>query len=668
MLKFLRLYQGWILAVFGTFLVITFLLPQAITGLFESYAVTGGDWATVEDGETISNGEYIHVQNELRVLERIGNPILNAMGADREPAYWYLLAREADQAGLVGGNSQGREYIAQMSQQLATAGRQVSETELLMQMMGSASPSFTDREVYNTLAKVSGVQELARQFQSAARFSDERLRQAAAEMSLTAIVDFVVLDARKDGTEAEPTEIVEALVVETPSEAVLVEQFEAHKAENEGEGSSGFGYVLPNRARLEWIRVSKDAVRAAVEANAQIDSIELRKKFLNNPASFGAIINSPDGPPKFTDYEQTVRDAVLAEELLERMAQIEKFLGDQTQLARRGLDRQGMTYVLPEDWSDRQADFNELSASLAEEFQLEAPPTRQVTDGLVSATEIDQLDGLGAARSSKFGRVPMSVSQFVMNAREFGDENSAIPVQEGISGPVFKDATGDLFIFRIIDTDPTREAVSIDEVREQVTRDATDLARFRTLESRASELKQNAVDYGLTPIAEQYGAEVRFQQPISEADSRLLGFGLKQPSRVIGVNDPMTVIDAITARAAELDYTVPAADIPVEERTLVIADEENLVVVVAQIQQIKPLTNEAWKELSANAGIVRVLISEEAAVNFVEAFSLEELMKRHNFKSLRASEDDDDLLDEAMEEGLDATPADGEEIVETAAG
>ena len=43
MLKFLRLYQGWILAIFGTFLVITFLLPQAIQGLFQNAATTGGD-------------------------------------------------------------------------------------------------------------------------------------------------------------------------------------------------------------------------------------------------------------------------------------------------------------------------------------------------------------------------------------------------------------------------------------------------------------------------------------------------------------------------------------------------------------------------------------------------------------------------------------------------
>ena len=69
MLKFLRLYQGWILAIFGTFLVITFLLPQAIQGLFQNAATTGGDWATVGDGEVVSTGQLLELQKELADTE-----------------------------------------------------------------------------------------------------------------------------------------------------------------------------------------------------------------------------------------------------------------------------------------------------------------------------------------------------------------------------------------------------------------------------------------------------------------------------------------------------------------------------------------------------------------------------------------------------------------------
>ena len=146
MLKFLRLYQGWILAVFGTFLVITFLLPQAIQGLFQSYAVSGGDWATVGEGETITNGQLQVVRGELLVQDILPvQTVPRALGADKDPSYWYLLSREAEQAGLVGGAGIGRDYLASISQSLIANGQQVSETMLLLQMMGSAN--FTDREV-----------------------------------------------------------------------------------------------------------------------------------------------------------------------------------------------------------------------------------------------------------------------------------------------------------------------------------------------------------------------------------------------------------------------------------------------------------------------------------------------------------------------------------------
>ena len=683
MLKFLRLYQGWILAVFGTFLVITFLLPQAIQGLFQSYAVTGGDWATVGSNDsTISNGEFMEIQGELRILEMVGNPIISGLGADKDPAYWYLLTREADQAGLIGGAGQGQDMLTNMSQQLITSGRQVSETSLLRQMMGTAG--FTDRQVFRTLAKVQGVSELARQFQTAARYSDERLRQAAAEMTLAASADIVVIDATKDPEDATPeapetteTETTETevatteetegaetedetslLAVETPTEETIVAQFEAHRSSKAGEGTSGFGYMLPDRAAFEWIRVDKDDVKAAVDANAQLDPIDLRKRFINDPTEFGAL-GSSDGPAKFSDYESVVRDRVLRDLLDTRMAEIEKFLADQTQLPRRGLNRTGTAYDLPDDWSERRADFSELASALAEEFKLDTPPAVSDSDGVVGADEINQLDGIGTARSTKFGRQPTQVSTYIMALREFGNESS-IPAQEGLASPVFKDPTGNLYIFRVTETDPAREADSVDEVRDQVLTDATNLSRFNMIEGRASELESNAIDYGLQPIADQYDSQIRFTPNLTEADARLLAFGIKNPTRIPGLRNSENVVDTIVERASGLDYTVPTADIPVDERTLVIPDEDNLAVAVVQITSVKPLTNESWRELAASSGIIRVLASEETAIDFTETFSLDALMARHNFKSLRPSDDDDTLIEEAEEEGLDATGEDEE--------
>ena len=195
MLKFLRLYQGWILAVFGTILLITFLLPQAITGLFQYSAVTGGDWATIDNDRAVTNGELLEVQKELRVLEQIPPqlmPLIVNLGANKDPAYWYLLSREAEQAGLVGGAGQGEQVLAGMVEQMQAAGGQITPAMMEVRLMGGSG--LNNRQVYETLAKVQGITELSRQFVTAARYSDERLRQAAAELALAVDADVVILD------------------------------------------------------------------------------------------------------------------------------------------------------------------------------------------------------------------------------------------------------------------------------------------------------------------------------------------------------------------------------------------------------------------------------------------------------------------------------------------
>ena len=103
MFKFLRKYSNWILAVGGTLLLVTFLVPQAIQGLSQYSAVSGGTWATVGDnGDKVTLGEYDLIQRQTRLIGSLGNQNpLNQIGAGKNPAHWYLLVREASAAGLI---------------------------------------------------------------------------------------------------------------------------------------------------------------------------------------------------------------------------------------------------------------------------------------------------------------------------------------------------------------------------------------------------------------------------------------------------------------------------------------------------------------------------------------------------------------------------------------
>jgi len=614
MLKFLRLYQGWILAIFGTFLVITFLLPQAIQGLFQNAATTGGDWATVGDGEVVSTGQLLELQKELRILEMVGNPIINSLGADKDAAYWYLLTREAEQAGMVGGAGVGRTFVGAMSRQLGT----VSETELVARFMGTAG--FNEKSALETIAKIQGVSLLSVQFQTAARYSDERLKQSASKIGLAVDADLVILDAASELPNVE---------TDPPSDEALSEQFASHRSELSGTGASGFGYRLPDRARIEWITVDRAAIEASVTEDTTFDNIEMRKSFMKSPEKFGALVIGGGEPPRFEDYEESVR-SILTRELVEvRMNEISKFLNDQVQLPRRGVQQNGIHYTLPTDWSARRADFNELSTALGEEFGVEAP-TVATNDSLLTAQELDALDGIGIAQSTKFGQRPTSVSSYVMSAKEFGG-NEMIPSQANIAGPVFSDAARNLYLMRVIETDAERDPSSLAEVRDLVMIDSESRARFKALEARIPELESQAAENGMQSIADEFGSSVSFQANIAEANPQFLRYGIKSPTRVASLRDSTTLVEKVLEKAAGLDFMTLTSDIPAEKRVFFVADEESLAIIGVKITSIKPLTEESWEELAASESMIRVLATDETAVDFSKTFSFEELKSRHDF-------------------------------------
>ena len=163
----------------------------------------------------------------------------------------------------------------------------------------------------------------------------------------------------------------------------------------------------------------RSQVADSLTSGAGLDPIEMRKAFLKDPARFGAIAVGGE-KPAFRDYEPTVRQILAEQELDNRMKELTKFLNDQVQLPRRGLTRNGGEYVLTENWGQQKANYDELASSMAEEFGLNTPPSVGISDGLLTASEINDIEGLGQSRSSKFGTRAISPAEYVMSAAEFG--------------------------------------------------------------------------------------------------------------------------------------------------------------------------------------------------------------------------------------------------------
>ncbi|MCH8165123.1 MAG: hypothetical protein IH889_05900, partial [Planctomycetes bacterium] len=170
MFKFLRKYNKYILAVGGTLLMITFLIPVAFQSLLPVAGQQRATWAQVGQ-DKVTAADLAQIQQELQLLQVL--PPLRGVGTIDQPEHWYLLVREAESAGLIGGSSS-----------VAGIGQRIAQNASLT----GQSP----RLILDTLAKLDGVGRTIRLYQDSTKFSDRRLKHHARRAFHRASVRLVV--------------------------------------------------------------------------------------------------------------------------------------------------------------------------------------------------------------------------------------------------------------------------------------------------------------------------------------------------------------------------------------------------------------------------------------------------------------------------------------------
>ena len=636
MFQFLRKYDKWILVVGGTLLMITFLVPQAIQGLAEYSAQTGAKWATVgSNEESVTAGEADMLRRQTRLIDLLGSSSpLGQLGVGTNPAHWFLLVREARAAGLVGGSTSGYE----VAQQIA-AGRTDTEgvtPEMVIATLGSQA-GLSPQQTIATLAEVRGVTQLLALVGTAGRFSDTRLRSAAARKSLGIAADVVVIDARTDETLDQPQ----------IEEERLTEQMTAHADVLPDADGVAFGYRIPDRFKIEWLVIPKAEVRASLEDSPELGPVELRKAFMKDPARFGAAATTS----QFSTEEARIREVVLDDLTDDRMRAIAKFASDQTQFPRRGMGRIGLHYDLPADWAGRRQSFTALADEIGKEFDLPLPAYRSSGQEWLTVEDLadaDRFGGLAASDTDLYGRNRTPVSAIIPALRDFGGSDS-IAVQSGVAFPPTFAPDGDLYLARVIATDPSRPPADLDEVRAAVRADVEAMLRYEVLAERLPEIERVARTDGLRSVAGAYGVPVEFAADIREANLQiLLQYGIELSSSIPGLGTDAGAIAEIVDRAMSLDPTRPVSEQPVDERIFAVALPDRLAVLVVSIDKLMPLTEEQWTGLAANQGPLQAAIAQDlAAFDPGSIFGFEALKARHAFERSREDERDDEFEDEA---------------------
>jgi hypothetical protein len=652
MFKFLRKYKGWLLGVFGTLLLIVFLVPQAISGIAQYSATTGGTWATVgADAEKVTFKTLDRLQRELRVLQAVGNPTINSLGADRSPEHWYLLRREAEQAGLHGGAGDGRGVLAGLTgqinqQRLANdpAAQPLTEDDVLGILCQNSASS--PQDVLETLARLAGVTRLTNLFAGLDRFSDRRLEREAAEMMLGVAADLVVLDPAK-GPGASSIEV---------DEAALAAHFAEFAAVEPGTGDLGFGYRRPDRFKIEWMSIPASAIRDAVATGGDLDILTLKRRFAENPAAFGVAAATSSDRPRFDDYADQVRSVVLEEVSSQRLDDLSKSLSDRFAASQRVLARSSDgRYLIDETWSSRMPGLDAIAAEVATAQKIPTPEIGSSGDRWFALADLDTVPALSRASTDRFGTTPLRVRDLVQAAREFGGE-TPLPIQVGIASPVMTNPAGDLVVFRLLAVEPSAPETDLEAVREKVVADLTRRLAYDRLVERLPQLRDQAVSDGLRSVAREFDTSVEFVPMIREADPQFLQSGFRVSSNLPGgIGRDQEIVAEIVQQAMKLPLDRPVAGLPEADRVFTVDDPDRLIAAIVRVTDVLPLVREVFEPLAADARFQATLMGNEFGGELVEMFGLEALTGRHGFARVATPGQGDEEFVE-------------EEVVETSAG
>jgi hypothetical protein len=618
MMKHLQTYNKQILAVVSMLLLVVFLAPSAVTQCSRVSAKPTSVWATTTDGATLTLGDLENLRGQLAVLEMLRDQMSVQLGLAKNPEHWWLLVKEAQDSGMIGGIADGRSYLDGAAVQ-----SRMQPDELLGRLCASSRQQ--PQVVLQTLANLRGVERLIGLNVGAGRLSEARTRLAARELLTDVSCDVVPIDANTVG---------DVVPVGSPTADQLTATFEKGKTSVLGAGPGGIGYKFPDRAKLEWIVIPAGDVIRGLAGDPALGAVELRKEFRKNPGAFGvaAADLTPDKPaPSYEAYAPKVREAVERRLLKDRMERASSAVRDWSRISLKDVPVEGGIYKLPADWKTRQPALATLASELAQKFLIPAPAVVSTGDAWFTASDIDGHPVLGKTTTQEFGQ-PMRIGELIKELRDF-NKDGRLPVQSGVIGPVVKTPNDDLIIWRITEAQAAHEPSSMDEVRDAVVRDATAQARYDALVLKTAQIGEEAQKDGLDAVAKTYGSSVEKAPSVHLADPAVLRqYGIRFPGTMPKAGQDLDAIRAVLAKAVSLPTANPINTLPDADRTLVVPVPTKLTIMVVRINDVKPLTIEDFRALEAGGSLRGAMAQDEPKIDWKVAFGKDAIAKRTGFE------------------------------------
>jgi hypothetical protein len=652
MIKLLQKYKMHILVVAGIFVIISFLLADALKQI-GNYSNDSKRVYTL-DGQKVTHEELNRAGTHLEGLKRvINNDLMKNWQLEDDATQWQLAAAAAERAGLVGGPADGRAYAMQiatyrLTQEFGTREARFTDWKKNLMAKFGLTEEQTDARISqaadallagagrtgnalaegaNAFAELRGLERLRQTYRDVPQTSENRMAAEARRLLDTAIIKYVYIPLTEARIAAAPA----------PTQEEMQARFEKLKDTPIGNGQ-GSGYRQNDRATYTWFAIDKAAVSKAMK----VDPIEVQKR---------ALAKATDGkidPVVRRQIEDEIRGTMT-------QAAIDDFVGSlRTEFLRASAllpEKEGYK-VLPADWKKPDlaaaltAAISRLPADRKAAFP--APQVNQVTVPQ-DARSFIQEKGIGTSMITRSGQAPVYLRDVLFGAKEFNKPAGRIPMQAGL--PLTTPFTGNglggsqnLYFVMLDSAIPSASPKSLDEVRPLVEKDLRKIKALETLSKDVESVLAPIMMFGTgdaPALLEKIGYPGLMVQ--SGEASRVNGVMTDQRRQAQPEVEDQAYVDAVMTRAEKLDPGMKIAPDSAPERTFVHSLGSGSGVVLTQITGLRPLTQEDFRLAFVFSDQLRDrLLFQDVKPPEAPPFKTDALIKRLNVTGIDRTKKNDD--------------------------
>jgi hypothetical protein len=648
MTKLLRKYNKWLIAVFGVFLMLTFLMSGP-TNPFQSdpRKQTVGSI----DGSNVRMEDLLTSEGELAALKVILPGLFDAMDI-KDGVHWHLLVAEATKNGLVGNEAQGAAYFEEKVRSSADqAAQQQAMQSFIQRLQRGEQGNFDEQEQVRIAeelravitrrwqaaagqsrlnesqanlawAKLAGVDRMVRTYRTAARMSDKRMVQAVRRVADRTLADVLVIPAKA----AIPGDY-------TPSDAELASQFEKYKAIKPGEGEMGFGYLQGKSVKVDYLVL----LRAEMQKAIALDALALQRHWQLNRARF---------PGEFAAEKAAVEADLKNRTLGDIYAEADRAFKARLRAETRRLENAGDIKVLPPDWATLRPTFDQLAVAIRDgvgaALKIAIPLPVQASE--TRWQELDRLENLGLIGKSavQAGAEPVAFPRLIAGVHEL-DPKAGLGLQVGVPYESFlQDGDGNRFYVMVTAVREVAPPESLADVRARVEQDLREARAFADLRARAAELRSLAATGGVPKVAELFAGK-----PAKDGDPKAVfgaSFSSERDDPRVDLVDPAPLREAILGVTTSLGALTPPTPANADARTVSAVLPRDRAIAIAQVTGSEPVTVETLRTLNrANGAAFAERELSEVEADAAGPFSFEAVRARMKWQ--RRGKDDERTSD-----------------------